>query len=186
MRNILFVLSVLAMMVVVGCSTPTTDNSVEEETVTTTETPQTPPEDKSPYEYVKPACVDLDDYTYVGDYIFADTMNFAEWKYSNATENYLLAFEKIARVKNDNPATRIYRYNHGDPNTDISIIKATKYKIYVKTSVVENLNINDCAIILYNSPFEDTYDGTRILIRKTNSGFLIRAGNEDISDYVEY
>jgi hypothetical protein len=196
MRNILFVLSVLAMMVVVGCSTPTTDNSVEEETVTTTETPQTLPEDKSPFEYVKPACVNLADYTYVGDYIFADTMNFAEWKYSNASAGftlpngvlstgYVLAFEKIARVKNDNPNTRIYRYMP-DTQTEVQVIKATKYKIYVKTSVIETAGVNTAVINLYNSPFNDTYDGSRIRIFKNeNSTFTISgAGNESISDYV--
>ena len=86
--------------------------------------------DKSPYEYVKPDCVNLADYTYVGDYIFADTMNFAEWKYSNSETDYRLAFEKIARVKNDNPDTRIRRCNHSTPDVEIYIEKATKYKIY--------------------------------------------------------
>ncbi|WP_022933091.1 hypothetical protein [Treponema bryantii] len=192
MKTILFILSVLAMMVVVGCSTPTTDNSVEEETVVTaTETPVEPQEpetpavqeDKSPYEYVKPDCVNLDDYTYVGDYIFADTMNFAEWKYSNSETNYLLAFEKIARVKNDNPDTRIRRCNHNDPNTEIPVIKATKYKIYVN-----NERMNE-TIIFSNvtSGFNDTYDGTRFRIVKRNDGTIfIGNASEDVSGYVEY
>ena len=196
MRNILFVLSVLAMMVVVGCSTPTTDNSVEEETVVTaTETPVEPQEpetpavqeDKSPYEYVKPDCVNLDDYTYVGDYIFADTMNFAEWKYSNSETNYLLAFEKIARVKNDNPDTRIYRYTH-DTQSEIQVIKATKYKIYVKTSSAEAIEVNDVVINLYLSPFSDSYDGSRIrILKNSNDSFTVSfTDNNDISDYVAY
>ncbi len=198
MRNILFILSVLAMMVVVGCSTPTTDNSVEEETVvTTTETPVEPQEpetpavqeDKSPYEYVKPDCVNLDDYTYVGDYIFADTMNFAEWKYSNSETNYLLAFEKIARVKNDNPDTRIVRCNHNDPNTEIPVIKATKYKVYVKTSVVETTTNNGNLINAYVQGVSETYDGTRIKIRKISETEFQIVTNEligNISDYVAY
>lgn len=196
MRNILFVLSVLAMMVVVGCSTPTTDNSVEEETVVTaTETPVEPQEpktpavqeDKSPYEYVKPDCVNLDDYTYVGDYIFADTMNFTEWKYSNSETNYLLAFEKIARVKNDNPDTRIYRYTH-DTQAEIQVIKATKYKIYVKTSSAEAIEVNDVVINLYLSPFSDSYDGSRIrILKNSNDSFTVSfTDNNDISDYVAY
>ena len=179
MKNILFVLSVLVMMVVVGCSTPTTDSSVEEKVV----------EDKSPYEYVKPDCVNLADYTYVGDYIFADTMNFAEWKYSNAVTDYLLAFEKIARVKNDNPDTRIVRCNHNDPDTEIPVIKATKYKIYVKTSVVETTANNGNLINAYVQGVSETYDGTRIKIRKISETEFQIVTNEligNISDYVAY
>ena len=207
MKKILFILSVLAMVMVVGCSNPTNTTipviippvvPTEPETPTEPEQPQEPeqptepqtpvvPEDKSPYEYVKPASVNLADYIYVGDYIFADTMNFAEWKYSNSETEYRLAFEKIARVKNDNPNTRIYRYAH-DTHAEIQVIKATKYKIYVKTSVLENVNINDVAINLYNSPFNDTYDGSRIrILKNSNNSFTISgAGNEDISDYVTY
>ena len=114
-------------------SQPETPATTEPEQPTEPQTPVVP-EDKSPFEYVKPYCVNLADYTYVGDYIFADTMNFAEWKYSNAETGYTLAFEKIARVKNDNPDTRIVRCNHNDPDTDVPVIKATKYKIYVKTT----------------------------------------------------
>ena len=200
MRNILFVLSVLAMMVVVGCSTPTTDNSVEEETVVTaTETPVEPQEpetpavqeDKSPYEYVKPDCVNLDDYTYVGDYIFADTMNFAEWKYSNSETNYLLAFEKIARVKNDNPDTRIRRCNHNDPNTEIPVIKATKYKVYVKTSVVNNTNIENDIFTNYGENINGNYDGSVFHIKKaTNDTFEIicryETYSEVMNNYIAY
>ena len=194
MKKILFVLSVLASLVVVGCANPTTGIPSTVPTAAPSEPeapaqPQQPqiPEDKSPYEYVKPACVNLTDYTYVGDYIFADTMNFAEWKYSNSTENYLLAFEKIARVKNDNSATRIYRYAH-DTHAEIQVIKATKYKIYVKTSVLENVNINDVAINLYNSPFNDTYDGSRIrILKNSNDSFTVSfADDNDISNYVAY
>jgi len=189
MKKIIFVLPLLAMMVV-GCSNPTnTETPEEKKTVQTPSTPQTPAEDKSPYEYVKPACVNLADYTYVGDYIFADTMNFAEWKYSNATENYLLAFEKIARVKNDNPATRIIRYNHNDYDTEIPVIKATKYKIYIKTSAIESAT-SDVIINLFIKPTADTYDGTRIMIKKlSDNSFSIRDANDPVdtlSNYVVY
>lgn len=153
--------------------------------------PQTPvvPEDKSPYEYVKPDCVNLADYTYVGDYIFADTMNFAEWKYSNSETEYRLAFEKIARVKNDNPDTRIVRCNHNDPDTDVPVIKATKYKIYVKTSVVETTANNGDLINAFVQGVSETYDGTRIKIRKISETEFQIFTNEligNISDYVAY
>ena len=229
MKKILFVLSVLTMAMVVGCSNPTnttipdvippvvpttepeTPATVEPEAPVTPAQPETPsqpetpattepeqpaepqtptvPEDKSPFEYVKPDCVNLADYTYVGDYIFADTMNFAEWKYSNSETDYRLAFEKIARVKNDNPDTRIVRVNHNEPDTDIPVIKATKYKIYVKTSVVETTVNNGNLVNAYVQGVSETYDGTRIKIRKINETEFQIVTNEligNISDYVEY
>lgn len=192
MKKIIFVLPLLAMMVV-GCSNPTNTTipvivppvvPTEPEQPQTPEQPQAPtvPEDKSPYEYVKPACVDLADYTYVGDYIFADTMNFAEWKYSNATENYLLAFEKIARVKNDNPDTRIIRYNHNDPDTEVPVIKATKYKIYVKTTSVTGVSNGNAVIGIWFGNSEESYDGTRIRIIKISDDTFTINVNGDSSE----
>lgn len=215
MKKILFVLPLMAMMVV-GCSNPTNpviippvvpttepetpvtpaqpETPSQPETPATTEPeqpaePQTPtvPEDKSPYEYVKPDCVNLADYTYVGDYIFADSMNFAEWKYSNSETDYLLAFEKIARVKNDNPDTRLQRWNHNETNAAniADTTKATKYKIYVKTTWVESKNINENLIDTFNTGMSGTYDGTQIRIRKTTDTTFSIVG-DNISDYVAY
>ena len=218
MKKILFVLSVLTMVMVVGCSNPTntviippvvpttepeTPATVEPEAPVTPAQPETPsqpetpattepeqptepqtpavPEDKSPFEYVKPDCVNLADYTYVGDYIFADTMNFAEWKYSNSETEYRLAFEKIARVKNDNPDTQIQRYNR-QTQEDYNVVKATKYKIYVKTSVVESTSDNSNIINTYNRPLNETYDATQIRIRKINGNLDFRFSDNDISD----
>lgn len=158
------------------------EEETEQEEESEEETPQVP-EDKSPFEYVKPACVNLADYTYVGDYIFADTMNFAEWKYSNAETDYRLAFEKVARVRNDNPDTRIVRVNHNDPDTEISVIKATRYKVYEKTSEINT------ALNLWQKPFVDTYDGTRINITKVGGVFKILSLHDSaniLTDYVAY
>ena len=219
MKKILFVLPLMAMMVV-GCSNPTNpviippvvpttepetpvtpvqpETPSQPETPATTEPeqpaePQTPtvPEDKSPYEYVKPDCVNLADYTYVGDYIFADSMNFAEWKYSNSETDYLLAFEKIARVKNDNPDTRIVRCNHNDPDTEIPVIKATKYKIYIKTSVVDTTNIKTNCFTNYLDNISGNYDGTVFRVKKlSNNTFEIMCRYETYSEvmnnYVAY
>ena len=193
MKKIIFVLPLLAMMVI-GCSNPTnTEIPEQKETVQTPvetpqepETPQVPVEDKSPYEYVKPDCVNLEDYTYVGDYIFADTMNFTDWKYSNATENYLLAFEKIARVTNDNPDTRIIRYNHNNPNTEVPVIKATKYKIYVKTVAVNNTNIGDNCFSNYSENINGNYDGSVFRIKKVSDNtFEIKCRYENYSEVLD-
>ncbi len=231
MKNILFVLSVLTMVMVVGCSNPTnttipvivppvvpttepeTPATVEPEAPVTPAQPETPsqpetpattepeqptepqtpaiPEDRSPFEYVKPDCVNLADYTYVGDYIFADTMNFAEWKYSNSETEYRLAFEKIARVKNDNPDTRIVRVNHNEPDTEVPVIKATKYKIYVKTSVVEATTIGTNCFTNYLDNISGNYDGTVFRVKKlSNNTFEIMCRYETYSDvmnnYVAY
>ena len=170
-------------------SQPETPATTEPEQPTEPQTPVVP-EDKSPFEYVKPDCVNLADYTYVGDYIFADTMNFAEWKYSNSETDYLLAFEKIARVKNDNPATRIIRYNHNDPDTEIPVIKATKYKIYVKTSVVESVSNGQSVFSIWFGTLEESYDGTNMQIRKVsdNTFKIVVNGDtsEKINNYVAY
>ena len=183
MKKIIFVLSVLVMLVAVSCSNPSM-------AVESSSSSSTPAPDKSPYEYVKPDCVNLADYTYVGDYIFADTMNFAEWKYSNSETDYLLAFEKIARVKNDNPATRIIRCNHNDPDTEISVIKATKYKIYVKTSVVESKSVNQFVFNTYFSGITDGYDGTKIrIVKESDTTFTIDAAEVSsnvLNNYVAY
>ena len=224
MKKILFVLSVLTMVMVVGCSNPTntviippvvpttepeTPATVEPEAPVTPAQPETPsqpetpattepeqpaepqtptvPEDKSPYEYVKPDCVNLADYTYVGDYIFADSMNFAEWKYSNSETGYLLAFEKIARVKNDNISTQILRCWH-DTLVDFNVVKATKYKIYVKTSVISAAANNEVIINTHNKTLAETYDGTQIEITKVDNDLDVRFfdGSRNSSDYVAY
>lgn len=118
-------------------------------------------------------------------------MNFAEWKYSNSETDYLLAFEKIARVKNDNPDTRIVRCNHNDPDTEIPVIKATKYKIYVKTSVVDATNINDNCFNNYRGNVDDNYDGSVFRVEKLSSNtfeIVCRYENcsEVLNNYVAY
>lgn len=224
MKKILFVLSVLTMIMVVGCSNPTntviippvvpttepeTPATVEPEAPVTPAQPETPsqpetpattepeqptepqtptvPEDKSSFEYVKPDCVNLADYTYVGDHIFADSMNFAEWKYSNSETGYLLAFEKIARVKNDNISTQILRCWH-DTLVDFNVVKATKYKIYVKTSVISAAANNEVIINTHNKTLAETYDGTQIEITKVDNDLDVRFfdGSRNSSDYVAY
>lgn len=167
-------------------SQPETPATTEPEQPTEPQTP-TVPEDKSPYEYVKPDCVNLADYTYVGDYIFADSMNFAEWKYSNSETGYLLAFEKIARVKNDNISTQILRCWH-DTLVDFNVVKATKYKIYVKTSVISAAANNEVIINTHNKTLAETYDGTQIKITKVDNDLDVRFfdGSRNSSDYVAY
>ena len=226
MKKILFVLSVLTMVMVVGCSNPTntviippvvpttepeTPATVEPEAPVTPAQPETPsqpetpattepeqptepqtpvvPEDKSPFEYVKPDCVNLADYTYVGDYIFADTMNFAEWKYSNSETGYLLAFEKIARVKNDNISTQILRCWH-DTLVDFNVVKATKYKIYVKTTSVDGVENGHAVFSVWFGNIEESYDATKMKIMKvSDNSFTITVNGDyvgNISDYVAY
>ena len=167
-------------------SQPETPATTEPEQPTEPQTP-TVPEDKSSFEYVKPDCVNLADYTYVGDYIFADSMNFAEWKYSNSETGYLLAFEKIARVKNDNISTQILRCWH-DTLVDFNVVKATKYKIYVKTSVISAAANNEVIINTHNKTLAETYDGTQIKITKVDNDLDVRffVVSRNSSDYVAY
>ena len=169
MRKIMLSLVGILMVAVASCSNPSSSVVI----------------DKSPYEYVLPENVDLNDYTYVGDYVFADSMNFAEWKYSNSETDYLLAFEKIARVKNDNVFTQILRCYH-DTQVDFPVVKATAYKIYVKTSVVSNTANNSNILNTYNKTLDETYDATQVRIRKVDNNLEIRFSDNDISDYLAY
>lgn len=178
MKKIIFVLSVLVMLVAVSCSNPSM-------AVESSSSSSTPAPDKSLYEYVKPDCVNLADYTYVGDYIFADSMNFAEWKYSNSETDYLLTFEKIARVKNDNVSTQMLRCWH-NTGVDFNVVKATKYKVYVKTSVISAAANNEVIINTHNKTLAETYDGTPIKITKVDNDLDVRFFDGNNSDYVAY
>ena len=101
----------------VGCKNPVVINEVVYE-------------DKSPYEYKLPnSSIDLNDYRYVGDYIFSDVMDFTQWKYTNSTMysqyGYFMVLEKISRVKYYFILSLLttvyilfttYIYNHSNPN----------------------------------------------------------------------
>ncbi len=133
MKKILFVLSVLASLVVVACSNPAATNSFVE--------------DKSPFEYVLPNDVNIEeDYTYIGDVIFGDLMDFDKWIYTNPSlvesdDPYygitepVIVLEKIARVNAKYPedSSKLIKEFNGTDNVDC--LKATTYKLYILKTI---------------------------------------------------
>lgn len=133
MKKILFVLPILACLVT-GCYNPV--NVIP-----------TPVEDKSPFEYVLPNDVNIEeDYTYIGDVIFGDLMDFNKWIYTNPSlvesdDPYygitkpVIVLEKIARVNAKYPedSTKLIKEFNGTDNVDC--LKATTYKLYILKSI---------------------------------------------------
>lgn len=110
------------------------------------ETPQEPEEpvvqeDKSPYEYVLPTGVSYNDYTYVGDYIFSDLVNFTQCDWFNNTEfstyNYFMVLKKKARVQYTGNGTPYELYDW-DTDTYPTLNKGTRYEIYLKKTYLDD------------------------------------------------
>lgn len=185
MRKIMLSLVGILMVAVASCSNPSSSVVI----------------DKSPYEYVLPENVDLNDYTYVGDYVFADSMNFAEWKFANGSAfsefGYFMVFEKISRVRNDNPATQLIRVNHYTMEP-VSTVKATKYKVYLKKAYIEYRKVtpyegrtNDLFFVNYLvDPENNMYDGSAFTVKKLDDTYtsfeIIENWGGNPSDYVAY
>lgn len=185
MKKIILSLVGILMVAVASCSNPSSSVVI----------------DKSPYEYVLPENVDLNDYTYVGDYVFADSMNFAEWRFSNGSAfsefGYFMVFEKISRVRNDNPATQLIRVNHYTMEP-VSTVKATKYKVYLKKAYIEYRKVtpyegraNDLFFVNYLvDPENNMYDGSAFTVKKLDDTYtsfeIIENWGGNPSDYVAY
>jgi len=135
--SFVFALFVVLATALVGCKDPV--NGINNNNGT-----ESPKEDKSPYEYVLPSGVDYADYTYVGDYIFSDVMNFTEWKFTNGEANseygYFMVLEKKCRVQLEEGKRGFYRY---DPktNVDFEMKVGTKYKVYLKNTYLSEKTV---------------------------------------------
>jgi hypothetical protein len=173
MKKILFVLPILACLVT-GCYNPV--NVIP-----------TPVEDKSPFEYVLPNDVNIEeDYTYIGDVIFGDLMDFNKWIYTNPSlvesdDPYygitkpVIVLEKIARVSAKYPedSSKLIKEFNGTDNVDC--LKATTYKLYIIKSIATdtedktlwNNPSNNTIIDVYYKPISGKYrvDGGNINIR---------------------
>ena len=194
MRKIMLSLVGILMVAVASCSNPSSSVVI----------------DKSPYEYVLPENVDLNDYTYVGDYVFADSMNFAEWKFANGSAfsefGYFMVFEKISRVKWNNVGLPMCRWEQDGVTPYLKTEKGTKYKVYLKTSFIEDRknNPNYCNnpqvnftnrsdVVFANSwgafiTAENVYDGSVISIESLNAEFTSFEVSADFNmeNYVTY
>lgn len=135
MKKIALFLLLFVMLFAVSCNNST--NVV----------PVTPIEDKSPFEYVLPNDVNIEeDYTYIGDVIFGDLMDFNKWIYTNPSlvesdDPYygitkpVIVLEKIARVNAKYPedSSKLIKEFNGTDNVDC--LKATTYKLYILKSI---------------------------------------------------
>ncbi len=196
MKKILFVLSVLAMMMVVGCSNPTNTETPESPVTTTPTEPETPAvqEDKSPYEYVLPNSVNYNDYTYVGDYVFSDLYDFANCVWFNGTANseygYFMVLEKIARVKyngDDDKICLLYDWDTGD---EIPFEKGTTYKVYLKPEYIQAQKEAGKLRVFtsYGTTRDKNPDCNVFQVRANNYDYdvLTILGSVKVSDFVAY
>ena len=143
-------------------------------------------EDKSPFEYKLPnSNINLQDYRYVGDYIFSDVMDFTQWKYTNGTMfsqyGYFMVLEKISRVKYNGAAGGAFTRYSNNCTTSFAVEKGTRYKVYLKKTFVDDFQITDenTYTTLLNIPLADSYDGSTVKIEyKKKTGKFILTGSE--------
>ncbi len=156
MKKILLFVSIFAMLLfLVSCKGVNTNTPEKEEEVTITKTPEepktleepaTPEQPANPEQPIINPPEDLSiAYYYIGDMLFADSMDFDKWYFTNGGynkngfEGYVLKVEKIGRVHNPNQSTMMFRYSETledveryetNPNW-FYVEDATNYKIWV-------------------------------------------------------
>lgn len=128
----------VALVMAISCKNPNTDSPEKEETPVAKKAPE-----ESEQPTVNPT-VDISvDYYYIGDMLFADSMDFSKWFLTNGTyphssfEGTIIKVEKIGRVHNPNKDTAIYRYSKTLNNVEyvsgnwFYVEYATKYKVWI-------------------------------------------------------
>ena len=184
MKKILFFVSVLTMLLVtVSCKNPNTDSPEKEETQVTKKAPEEPV--KEPEQPIVNPTVDLSvDYYYIGDMLFADTMDFSRWWFTAGTyphssfEGTIIKVEKIGRVHNPNKDTCMRRASKDKTLQGVEYVfgdffyveYATKYKIWISKEFMnpENKHYWRSDTVLFNleggsATFNDSMiDGTWI------------------------
>lgn len=186
MKKVLFFVSVFLMLsVAISCKNSNTnsDSSEEEKTEVTTKTSQEPEQPEQPI--VNPV-VDLSvEYYYLGDMLFADSMDFSKWFLTNGSgtifyfnstitefKGIIFKVEKVGRVHNPNKDTTIRRYSKTLEGVEHStgnwfyVEYATKYKVWVSKEFINPENkeywINDTVLldttICKNDSGDNVYD----------------------------
>jgi len=168
MKKILFFVSVLTMLLVtVSCKNPNTDSPEKEETQVTKKAPEEPAKEpaKEPEQPIVNPTVDLSvDYYYIGDMLFADSMDFNKWWFTagnyphSSFEGTIIKVEKIGRVHNPNKDTAMYRYSKTLNNVEyvsgnwFYVEYATKYKVWVSKEFMnpENKHYWESETVLFN------------------------------------
>lgn len=141
MKKLIFVFGLfVALVMAISCKNPNTDSSEEEVSTKKTATKQSTESDNP---VVNPTADFSVDYYYIGDMLFADSMDFSKWFLTNGTyphssfKGTIIKVEKIGRVHNSNKDTTIRRYSTTLEGVEHStgnwfyVENATKYKVWV-------------------------------------------------------
>lgn len=164
MKKVLFFVSVFLMLsVAISCKNPNSGSDYEEEQteVTTKSTqPEQPAQPTQPEQPIVNPVEDLSvNYCYLGDMLFADSMDFDKWFLTNGTgttcyvnftgttyEGIIFKVEKVGRVHNSNKDTTIRRYSKTLEDVEHStgnwfyVKDATKYKVWVSKEFINPAN----------------------------------------------
>ena len=168
MKKLIFVFGLFILLVtaLVSCKNPNTD-SVEDEVVeVATKSSQEPgKEPEKPVEPEQPIVNPVEDlsvnYCYLGDMLFADSMDFNKWFLTNGTgttcyvnftgttyEGIIFKVEKVGHVHNPNKSTMMFRYNETLKDVEryesnqkwFYVEYATKYKVWVSKEFINPAN----------------------------------------------
>lgn len=175
MKKILLCVSIVTVMLLaISCKGSNTDSPEKEEVATTTKTQEEPKAPEDPVKPTEPAnpeqpvvnpTVDLSvDYYYIGDMLFADSMDFNKWWFTagnyphSSFEGTIIKVEKIGRVHNPNKDTAMYRYSKTLNNVEyvsgnwFYVEYATKYKVWVSKEFMnpENKHYWKSETVLFN------------------------------------
>ena len=149
MKRIVLLVAVLTMLLVtISCKNSNTDSPEKEEVQVTKKAQEEPAKEpeKEPEQPIVNPTVDLSvDYYYIGDMLFADSMDFSKWWFTAGTyphssfEGAIIKVEKIGRVRNPNKSTMMFRYSETLPDVEryetspnwFYVEYATKYKVWV-------------------------------------------------------
>ena len=151
------------LSVAISCKNPNSGSDYEEEQteVTTKSTqPEQPAQPTQPEQPIVNPVEDLSvNYCYLGDMLFADSMDFDKWFLTNGTgttcyvnftgttyEGIIFKVEKVGRVHNSNKDTTIRRYSKTLEDVEHStgnwfyVKDATKYKVWVSKEFINPAN----------------------------------------------
>ena len=179
MKKLIFVFGLFVVLAtaLVSCKNPSVDTPDEPEVTTkSTETTNDKPVEKL-----------SDNYIYLGDMLFATTMDFNSWKFTNGTydgfSGKVMATKLIKRVTNtsEDNSTKIIRYapnldnvkrvyRNGNPTDWYYVEDASKYEVWINKEFVNDTNYwtNNTTLFdtfSYNNYGDSTeVDGTSIKV----------------------
>lgn len=194
MKKLIFVFGLfVALVMAISCKNPNTDSPEKEETQGTKKA-QEEPAKESEQPIVNPTADLSVDYYYIGDMLFADTMDFSRWWFTAGTyphssfEGTIVKVEKIGRVHNPNKDTCMRRASKDKALQGVEYVfgdffyveHATKYKVWISKEFMnpENKHYWKSETVLFNleggtATFNDSMvDGTWIKLTYSQNEML--------------